>query len=197
MSERTDMGQSVTQVEKSAVLSEDGVYRYLLTRRWGPGKAVMFTMLNPSTADASVDDPTIRRCMGFARAWGYDSLIVWNLYAYRATNPVELDTALDPVGPDNNNYLWQAIEDSALVVAAWGAKPNRGRYQFRTASILAGFHDVDVYCLGWCKNDEPRHPLYVKGTQRPELYKAKTGWKLSRRESVLLEPTTTEEGDHA
>ena len=169
-------GLSVLQIHKDAVISEDGRYRYLLERRWGSGKTVLFVMLNPSTADASVDDPTIRRCMTFARSWGFDGLCVWNIYAYRATDPLELELADDPIGAGNEDWVWRVIplEDQHgvdLIVLAWGAKPARGKHVNRSRSMLLGpFYDHDVYCLGRCKNGEPRHPLYVKGGQLPEMY---------------------------
>src|SRR5581483_9586135 len=95
-------------------------YRYSLARFFGDGGVVNFIMLNPSTADAETDDPTIRRCLGFAKAWGYGTLVVTNLFAYRATDPAELAKAGDPVGPDNDTRLWSEAQLSDLVVCAWG-----------------------------------------------------------------------------
>jgi hypothetical protein len=155
-------------VQKGAILSPDGRYRYTLERYWGPHDSfALFVMLNPSTADASVDDPTIRRCMGFARAWGHDGLLVWNLYGYRATDPAELDRVAEPIGPENEDHLWDILLDEAgppaVIVAAWGAKPNRGRYGSREAVIRVGpLYDREVFCLGLTKDGHPRHPLYVR-----------------------------------
>ncbi len=92
----------------AATLSADRIYRYTLTREvdmFGNGEAAMFLMLNPSTADETEDDPTIRRCIGFARRWGYSTLHVANLFAFRATSPADLKMASDPIGPDNDRHL--------------------------------------------------------------------------------------------
>src|SRR5262245_13227298 len=108
--------------QSSAELSPCGRYRYALTRTWGdPKKVVCWVMLNPSTADADQDDPTIRRCLGFSRAWGAGGLVVVNLFALRATDPDQLRIAADPVGPDNDSHLSTAAF-GRLVVAAWGAR---------------------------------------------------------------------------
>lgn len=157
---------------QAAIMSKDGRYRYSLERFWDDGEGtVLFVMLNPSTADASVDDPTIRRCMGFARSWGYQGLIVWNIYAYRATDPDELDRVDDPIGRENEDHLWRIFPDVDLIVAAWGAKPNRGRYVNREMVMTVGpFYDHDLYCLGLTKDGHPRHPLYVKGSTKPILW---------------------------
>lgn len=147
-----------------AQFSEDGRYRYLLTRQWDvttePRRCV-FVMLNPSTADGYQDDPTIRRCMGFARREGCDELTVVNLYALRATRPVHLWEAADPVGPDNDRWLCDvtleiSYDDPTLVVAAWGvhAKPDRVK---RALELI----ELPISCLGHTKDGSPRHPLYL------------------------------------
>src|SRR5690348_16099160 len=109
-------------MKRDAVISDCGRYRYSLSR-WGwderSGRCV-FIMLNPSTADASVDDPTIRRCINFAQGWGYGMLEVVNLFAWRATFPKELALAPDPVGPHNGEYLTRAITIGDITVCAWG-----------------------------------------------------------------------------
>ena len=148
-----------------AVLSEDGTYRYHLWRQWGPDgcERVVFVMLNPSTADATVDDPTIRRCIGFARREGMDRLDVVNLYAYRATNPDDLLVAPDPVGPENYWHLQRVIHAAPMVVAAWGAWRDSRRDCPPMPNVLAiAGH---MHCLGTTKSGAPRHPLYVKGDQ--------------------------------
>lgn len=164
----------MNDVQKDAIVSTDGRYRYTLDRWWGNGPRVLFVMLNPSTADATVDDPTIRRCMGFARSWGYDGITVWNLYAFRATNPRELDSAEDPIGIGhaNEDHLWAIVHDGRtdLIVAAWGAKPGHGRYANRELAMQFAFHDYEVHCLGTTKDGHPRHPLYVRGDTWPILW---------------------------
>lgn len=158
-----------------ANLSDDGLYRYTLGRRWaspgGPDVAV-FVMLNPSTADAEVDDPTIRRCIGFAKALGCGGLHVVNLYAFRATKPADMFAVADPVGPDNDRILTEsavaARNDGRPLIAAWGAnaKPERVRHVLS----LPGFDALTA--LGVTKDGAPRHPLYLPATARPERWPA-------------------------
>jgi hypothetical protein len=154
-----------TTVVKGAQISECGRYRYDLLRRWADGDPLLFVMLNPSTADADVDDPTIRRCIGFARREGYGALWVLNLYAYRATDPKSLLTCGDPVGPGNDNMLRAHLRSSVGVgrpiVAAWGANAQADRVEH----VLNLCPDADWRCLGTTKDGHPRHPLYVRGDQ--------------------------------
>src|SRR5580765_5070589 len=105
-----------------ATISPDGKYRYLLSREYEDGMfgTVLFVMLNPSTADATKDDATIRRCVGFTKRWGYSTLEVVNLFAFRATHPRDLWKADDPVGPDNDVTISDAVRRAQLIVAAWG-----------------------------------------------------------------------------
>lgn len=142
-----------------AVFDPTRRYRYLLRRTWGSGPRVAFVMLNPNTADAVNDDPSIRRCVGFARRWGFRSADVVNLFAYRTRDPRELARAADPVGPENDRYVRQAVARAELVVCAWGATTlARGRAAaFRDA--LAG---RPAQCLGRTKAGAPRHPLYLR-----------------------------------
>ena len=107
---------------RRAVLSECGSYRYALTREWADGKCVAWLMLNPSTADADIDDPTIRRCIGFARQWGYGRLVVVNLFALRATDPRVLVRNADPVGSKNDFYIAKAMKEAQEVICAWGCQ---------------------------------------------------------------------------
>ena len=151
-----------------AILSKCGRYRYALTRSAdGPhepgAQSAVFCMLNPSTADASVDDPTIRRCRGFAREWGCDGLFVVNLYALRATNPKDLWKADDPVGPCNDSTLRGVAKNVRRIVCAWGtnAKPDR----VRAALDLWACTPVELVCLGVTRAGHPRHPLYVRADQ--------------------------------
>jgi hypothetical protein len=147
-------------MDKAAKISECGLYRYELTRRWEAGPDCTFIMLNPSTADAEVDDPTIRRCIGFSKHWGYGGLRVVNLYAYRATKPRDLFQVSNAFGPENAGYLQAAVKDSSVLVAAWGA----WTVPLDAASVLEG---VPMICLGLTKGGSPRHPLYVKGDVEP------------------------------
>lgn len=152
-------------VRSDAVLSEDGTYRYSLRRWWAPTPLVRFIMLNPSTADATVDDPTIRRCMGFARAWGYGGIVVHNLYALRATDPGALLAHPDPIGPDNDEHLRRGAS-AALTVCAWGAHPMAGRRADEVIGLLLGLGDAPHH-LGLTKAGAPRHPLYLPRTAVP------------------------------
>ncbi len=144
-----------------------GQYRYLLWRTWNPDAAqVAFVMCNPSTADGSSDDPTIRRCMDFAQSWGFGSLAVGNLFAYRSPSPRDLLTVADPVGPDNDAHLVQIARQSACLIAAWGCA---GRYRERDRAVMEKLsaHSPRMVCLGRNADGSPKHPLYIrKGTER-------------------------------
>ena len=116
----------------------------------------MFVGLNPSTADEHKDDPTIRRCIAFAKAWGYDGLCMTNLFAYRATDPKEMMLAADPIGPQNDQVLTERASKAAVVVAAWGAK---GDFQGRAAWARAML--PNLHYLRLTKDGHPGHPLYL------------------------------------
>lgn len=139
-----------------------GRYRYTLWRRWDPmGPRVAMVMLNPSTADAVRDDPTISRCVRLARGWGYGSLEVVNLFALRAQDPRVLHRATDPVGPENDRYLIRAIRRATTIVAAWGNHGSLGHRDRQVMDLLAA--RGSVYCLGKNLTGQPRHPLYLRG----------------------------------
>jgi hypothetical protein len=150
----------------TAVLSDCGTYRYRLGRRWDHGPADVWIMLNPSTADAQLDDPTIRRCIGFSRNWGSGALVVVNLFALRATDPAELVRHPDPIGPDNDEHIPLAAagaqQHGGRVVAAWGAHPMAAE-RARTVRRLIEGQGAPLLALGTTKTGAPRHPLYVKG----------------------------------
>ncbi len=159
----------VDNIERTAEFSDSGIYRYTLGRRWGlPGHgAVCWIMLNPSTADADQDDPTIRRCMNFSESWGYEAMVVVNLFALRTPHPQVLKAyAGDPVGPLNDEKIWMYAKASALVVAAWG---EHGTYRNRSGEVrqLLMDHDVDLYALRRSKSGQPSHPLYLPGDLTP------------------------------
>lgn len=160
-------------IERDATLSPCGTYRYDLWRWWdGPwdrARVVNFLMLNPSTADASIDDPTIRRCIGFARSWGCTGLVVTNLYAYRATKPADLWKAVDPIGPENRRHLeWGAVVAS-IVVAAWGAHGSRDG---RGDAVLGMLRRLGVtpLCLAMTRAGQPCHPLYLPADLNPRSF---------------------------
>jgi hypothetical protein len=138
-----------------------GPYRYRLWRTLAAttSRRVLFVMLNPSTADAETDDPTLRRCLGFASQWGFGRVEVCNLFAYRATRPATLRMVLDPVGPRNQDHLVEAATGCNLVVAAWG---NLGHASDQSARVLAMLRGLaQVKCLGITGIGAPKHPLYV------------------------------------
>lgn len=158
-----------------ARVSDDGLYRYTLGRRWDPdlhNGAAVFVMLNPSTADAEQDDPTIQRCISFAKTLGCGGLHVVNLYAYRATKPADLWLADDPVGPENDDILrgtfQSARDDGRPVIAAWGANAKSDRVA--KVLSLSGAHRLTA--LGVTKDGQPRHPLYLRGDATPEPWSA-------------------------
>ncbi|MCX4232077.1 DUF1643 domain-containing protein [Streptomyces ortus] len=152
----------------SAILSDCDRYRYLLGREWADGPTAVFVMLNPSTADALRDDPTIRRCIGYARSWGCGALMVANLYAWRATDPNELWCAADPVGPDNDAHLYAAAtiaaESKGPLVGAWGVNARLDRI----AAVLALPGMDRLTALAVTKAGQPRHPLYLPSALTPQ-----------------------------
>ena len=171
---------------RGATITEDGLYRYALTRSWDPDPETTFELhrpivwigLNPSTANGEVDDPTIRRCVNFTRDMGHCHLTMVNLMAYRATAPRDLVAAellgFDIVGPLNDEVIIAAAEGASLVVAAWGAH----RFAKQRSEIVLSLIDpiggtplagTPVTCLGRTRAGHPRHPLYVKGNTPLEV----------------------------
>lgn len=144
-------------MQKGAELSPCKTYRYALWRQWSDAPSVSFVMLNPSTADETQDDPTIRRCISFAKQWGHGGIIVGNLFAFRSPNPNDLKAVTDAIGPKNNLWLERLAKQSTAVVGAWG---NHGTYMRRGQEAAALFPKMQ--CLGLTKLGQPRHPLYVR-----------------------------------
>lgn len=151
---------------KDAILSDCEKYRYMLRRVWDRKKPVcLFIGLNPSTADATEDDPTIRRCVRFADDWGYGTLMMGNLFAFRATDPKQMISAINPVGPLNDRWLKEIAKGCGIVVAAWG---NNGSLNARDHEVRR-MMPVQMHHLGLTKNGQPRHPLYLKADTKPVL----------------------------
>ena len=142
----------------SAIFSEDRRYRYLLTRRVGTSQSrVLFIMLNPSAADEERNDPTIRRCIGFASDWGFGLLEVVNLFALISTDPKGLLDAEDPVGPDNDATIQDALQGADKVILAWG--DDGLRHKRRSAEVMAMVSKTTrPYHLGLTQKGAPRHP---------------------------------------
>jgi hypothetical protein len=182
---------------RSAVISTDGLYRYHLSRKVGDGAlAATFIMLNPSTADAEVDDPTVRKVTEFARRWGCGELHVVNLFAFRATNPAALRDAADPVGPENREWVRRAVEQAsdALIVCAWGTHGASLGQDEILLSWIAGL--CRPVCLGLTRDGHPRHPLYVPYTAillpfrgRPGNGTARTYTPTSTSPSITRSPS--------
>lgn len=164
--QRTDLAGGTA----AAVFDPDREYRYLLTRIWDPSQSpVVFLMLNPSTADAFVEDNTIRRCLSFARREQAGGLVVVNLFALRSTDPRALLHHPDPVGRYNEAFVRQAMNLGGPVIAAWGAAGvtgDRGREVARSLKARG----VVLHCLGRTSTGQPRHPLYVPGEVALEEY---------------------------
>ena len=167
---------TVDCVEYGAIFDVNGRYRYSLWRSWSTHyPRIVFILLNPSSADEQRNDPTIRRCMGFARAWNFGSMEVVNLFAYRATDYRELFKVSDPIGEENNHFLLQAVERCSTVVLGWGTRGTLLGRDRQVISLLA--HRNDVYCLGIMKDGKPRHPLYIKcDTNLMPFYVPNTPW---------------------
>lgn len=152
-------------------------YRYVLWRRWEPAKgAVLFLMLNPSVANATDDDPTIRKCIGFAKRWGYGEVRVANLYALISTDPKGLRATLDVIGPDNDAHLRGELRKADLVVCAWGGSGRQHvrDFQVRVDQVMQVLREslVKPMCLGTTKGGDPRHPLMLAYATKTEQFDA-------------------------
>lgn len=199
------MGDQI-YVDKGAEVSPCGTYRYRLWREWrnhpkpaqwdmwvddagkpvvdgageqlGEPRRCVFVMLNPSTADGTQDDPTIRRCVGFARQWGFDRLEVLNLFAYRTTSPktlLALNHDSDPVGARNLAAFREVLFPRrlvGLVVCAWGA---HGSHLGQDETALGWMGDCARFSLGLTRDGQPRHPLYLKRDAEPIPFRASGG----------------------
>ena len=154
-------------ITTTAIFSPCRVYRYVLWRWWDREKPyAMFIGLNPSTADETNDDPTIRRCIGFAADWGYGGLCMTNLFAVRATDPQKMTKHPEPIGSENDTWLFRLSHQAGIVVAAWGTK---GAYQHRDEDVYAMLKNL--YCLGLTKAGHPKHPLYLSKETRLRPFK--------------------------
>ncbi len=158
-------------MKKTAILSPDERYRYVLTREWAVTQTAVFILLNPSTADGAVDDPTIRRCIGFSRQWHCGKLVVLNLYAYRTTNRADLFRQQDPVGPENDKFILEELHPDTydikpLVICGWGSHP---KIEERASEMLALLKSLGhrAFALRLTQHDRPEHPLYVPYDLKP------------------------------
>ncbi len=165
------MSQGLVTPEKDpwprAVFSRDRRYRYMLYRRIEgnpPNKICLFVCLNPSTADETHDDPTVRLCIGFAREWGFGAMVLVNVFAYRSTDPKRLYTMADPIGSRNDAWIALAAGRASRIVVAWG---NHGAHRGRGDQVLEMLLELNptVMRFGLTKTGQPRHPLRMKKTQ--------------------------------
>jgi hypothetical protein len=162
-------------MNRTAIFSPCRKYRYRLGREWsdmldsGKPGFVAFCMLNPSTADETQDDPTIRRCIAFANSWGWKRLVIVNLFALRATDPREMMKHPEPVGPENDSHIDEVAGAASLFVCAWG---NDGSHQERASAVRWRIRSAGRSALRLGEltdKQQPRHPLYLKGDLQPVL----------------------------
>ena len=152
-------------MEKSAILSPCRLYRYELWRRWSAEPTVVFIGLNPSTADESADDPTLRKCIAFAQRWGYGAVCMANLFAFRATQPKDMMAAADPVGPENDAHLRRLVSVGTMFIAAWGTG---GVFQNRANAVRQFLPKLRALKIN--QDGSPGHPLYLRGDSTPFLF---------------------------
>ena len=153
-------------IHTDATFSEDRVHRYDLRRIWDETlPTVLFIGLNPSTATETKNDPTIRRCMGYAKDWGYGGYIMGNIFAFRSTDPINLRKTKDPVGPENDYWLKRLHEEAVLTIGAWG---NHGEFLNRGQAVLELIPNIQ--CLRITKQRFPSHPLYLPKNLKPIPY---------------------------
>jgi hypothetical protein len=150
-------------MKKHAIISQDEKYRYQLSRIWDEEKPkILFLMLNPSIADADVDDPTIRRVVNFAKSWGYGGVFVGNLYAFRSTDPKGLRHTDNPIGEDNTQHIQSLLGLVEKVIYAWGNNQREPVWLYDLVD--------SPYCIDVSKKGIPKHPLYLKSELQPKLY---------------------------
>ena len=166
-------------MKKEAVISECGLYRYSLLRVWEEdeqsARLILFIGLNPSTADAEKDDPTIRRLIGFAKLWGYGGMLMGNIFAFRSTDPKRLVTCDDPVGEYNDRWLRVLADRAMMKVACWGIHGGLLDRQRQVLKFLSS-----LYVFGLTLNGLPKHPLYLPARSWPIPWTS-TGERLPSR----------------
>ena len=156
-------------MEKGAKMSEDGQYRYSLWRIWDKSKPyVLFIGLNPSDADDKIDDPTLCKCIAYAKKWNFGGLYMANLFAHRDSKPENMFKENDPIGPENDYWIEKLSSNAGRVVVAWG---EHGTFQGRGETVLSKLSKP--YCLMQLKNGQPGHPLYKDPDLELKLYNPK------------------------
>lgn len=155
-----------TILRTGATFSRCERYRFDLFRIWDESKPkVMFVGLNPSTADATKNDPTVTRCIRYAQSWGYGGMHMMNIFAFRATDPSDMKAEPEPIGTDTDEWLLKVEQESALTLVAWG---NHGAHLNRAAQVCTLLSEL--HCLKQNKNGYPAHPLYLKASLTPIIY---------------------------
>lgn len=153
-------------INSDAIFSENRTHRYVLIREWNLNQpSLMIISLNPSTADEELDCPTIKRCIGFAKRWGFGKLFVTNLFSFRTPSPKDLFNSKDPIGDKNDYWLKKLSEKADKIVLAYG---NHGKFKDRHNEILKMINNP--HCIKKSKTGMPMHPLYLKYTKKPIRY---------------------------
>lgn len=160
-------------MDRQAIISDCGTFRYRLSRMWSPTPPLAFVMLNPSTADANLDDPTIRKCIGFAERLGFGGIDVVNLFAFRATDPKDLRNNGSQVGPENDYAIQRcarlARAYGSPVICAWGANARSPLGQARATTVrkMLGDMNVELRALRLLRDGVPEHPLMLPYSCKP------------------------------
>jgi hypothetical protein len=172
-----DPGGKVRQRLRSGIVTtalfggDGNEFRYKLSRRWESGACVLFIMMNPSTADLEVDDPTVAKCGRLARRWGYAGVTVGNTFAYRATAQDRLAAVPDPVGPENDRHLLDMAQEAAMTVFAYGTPKHKAlRSRGPAVARMIRDHGIATHVLRLSKDGVPYHPLYLSESLLPFVW---------------------------
>jgi hypothetical protein len=180
--ENVKINRCVLDTPEGAAFAPGRNWRYTLWRRWNItggitvgipadvselNRMVAFIGLNPSTADENKNDPTVTRCINFAKAWGYDGMIMLNLFAWRDTDPKKMKRALLPVGSRNDGVIQYLVQRVGKTIACWG---NHGGYRNRSCFVADLARSIPIDHLGLTKSGEPKHPLYIPASTKPTLW---------------------------
>ena len=156
-------------MDSGAVFSDCRTWRYSLWRKWAEGTTLAVIGLNPSTADETLNDRTVSRCIRFAKDWGHGSYVMLNLFGVRSPYPQVIKQSPDPVGPDNDDTIMCFCSSASQVLFAWGACGCIGDRAEHVTRMLDGL-GIQPYCLGVTKHGFPKHPLYIKADTKPVLF---------------------------
>ena len=170
MSQKSQQLLNTEWSQSGAEFSRGKLWRYALWREWARptlDTTIAFIGLNPSTADATTNDPTVTRCINFAKQWGFARMLMLNAYALRSTDPKGLWQAADPIGPDNDAALKRYASQAALHVVCWGVNCRSDRER-AVLEVLSR----PVYCLGTTSFGRPKHPLYLKNETQLERFQS-------------------------